>query len=51
MSTRKLLATLFCDRKGKLMVELMQQGTTITSEVYCETPKNCVVPFRIKGVE
>jgi hypothetical protein len=34
-SARKLMAALFCDRKGVLMVEFMQQGT-ITSEVYCE---------------
>jgi hypothetical protein len=36
MSARKLMATLFCDRKGVLMVEIMQKGTRITSEVYCE---------------
>jgi hypothetical protein len=30
------MATLFCDRKGVLMVEFMQQGTTVTSEVYCK---------------
>jgi hypothetical protein len=27
------------DRKGVVMVEFMQQGTTIMSEVYCETLK------------
>jgi hypothetical protein len=27
------------DRKGVLMVEFMQQETTITSEVYCKTIK------------
>jgi hypothetical protein len=32
----------FWDRKGVLMVEFMQQGTTITSEVYCETLKKNV---------
>jgi hypothetical protein len=36
LSARKLMATVFCDRKGVLMVEVMQQGTTETSEVYCE---------------
>jgi hypothetical protein len=36
------------DRKGVLMVEFMQQGTTITSQVYCETLKNCLGPFRKK---
>jgi hypothetical protein len=35
LSARKLMATVFWDRKGVLMVEFMQQGTTITSEVYC----------------
>jgi hypothetical protein len=33
----KLMATVFWDRKGVLMVEFMQQGTTMTSQVYCET--------------
>jgi transposase len=33
------MATVFWDRKGVLMVEFMQQGTTLTSEVYCETLK------------
>jgi hypothetical protein len=43
LSTKKLMTTVFCDRKGVLMMEFMQQGTTITSEVYCETLKrNCV---------
>jgi hypothetical protein len=50
-SARNLMATIFWDRKGVLIVEFMQQGTTITSEVYCETLKSCVGPFRTKGVE
>jgi acyl-CoA thioesterase len=29
-TSRKLMATAFWDRKGVLMVEFMQQGTTIT---------------------
>jgi hypothetical protein len=36
---RKLMASVFWDRKGMLMVEFMQQGTTITSKVYCGTLK------------
>jgi hypothetical protein len=28
---RKLMAAVFCDRKGVLMVEFMQQGTRVTS--------------------
>jgi hypothetical protein len=39
LSARKLMATDFWDRKGVLMVEFMQQGTTIKSEVYCGTLK------------
>jgi hypothetical protein len=39
ISARKLMAAVFWDRKGVLMVEFMQQGTTITSEVYCKTLK------------
>jgi histone-lysine N-methyltransferase SETMAR len=37
MSARKLMETVFWDRKGVLMVEFMQQGTTRTSQIYCET--------------
>jgi hypothetical protein len=38
-SARKLLAAVFWDKKGVLVVDLMQQGTTIMSEVYCKTQK------------
>jgi hypothetical protein len=38
-SVRKLMATVFWDKKGLVMVEFMQQGTTVMSEVYCETQK------------
>jgi hypothetical protein len=34
-----MMAIAFWDRKGVLMVEFMQQGTTIKSEVHCETHK------------
>jgi hypothetical protein len=50
-SARKLRETVFWDRKGVLMMEFVQQGTTVTSELYCQTPKNCVGSFRTKGVE
>jgi hypothetical protein len=33
------MVTVFRERKGVLMVEFMQQGTTVTSEVYYETLK------------
>jgi hypothetical protein len=42
MSARKLMATAFWDKKGVLMGDFMQQGTTIASEVYCELLKNCI---------
>jgi hypothetical protein len=45
------MAAVFWDRKGVLMMEFMKQGTTITSEVYSETLKNCEGPFKTKGVE
>jgi hypothetical protein len=38
-SATKLMAAVFWDRKGELMVEFMQQGTTMLSEVCCETLK------------
>jgi hypothetical protein len=34
LSARKLMAAVFCDRTGVLVVEFMQQGITVTSEVY-----------------
>jgi hypothetical protein len=33
------MAAVLWDRKGVLIVEFMQQGTAIMSEVYCETLK------------
>jgi hypothetical protein len=36
---RKLMTTVFWDRKGVLLVEFMQQRTTIMSKVYFETPE------------
>jgi hypothetical protein len=37
LSTRKIMATVFRDRKGVLLVEFMLQGTTINTELYCAT--------------
>ena len=36
LSNRKIMATVFWDRKGILLTQFMAPGTTITSEVYCE---------------
>jgi hypothetical protein len=51
LPARKLMVTVFWDMRGVLMVEFMQQGTTVTSEMDCETQKNCIGPFRTKGME
>jgi hypothetical protein len=51
-SDRKLMATVFWDRKGVVMMELMQKATTVTSAVYCENlKKNCTGSFRTKGMQ
>jgi hypothetical protein len=39
LPARKAMATVFWDRKGVLMLEFMQEGIIITSEVYCKTLK------------
>jgi hypothetical protein len=52
-SARKLVAAAFWDSKVVLMLESMLQGTTIMSEVYCETLKKASYSqlFRTRGVE
>jgi hypothetical protein len=37
LSTRKIMATVFWDRKGVLLVEFMPYGTIINAESYCAT--------------
>lgn len=39
LSAGKVMATVFWDRKGVLLIEFMPRGTTINSESYCETLK------------
>ena len=34
-----MMATVLWDRKGVLLIEFMEPGTTITSGTYCETLK------------
>jgi hypothetical protein len=51
LPARKLPTTIFWGRKEVLTVEFIKVGTTITSDVYCETQKICVGPFRTKGME
>lgn len=37
LTKRKTMTTVLCDHKGVLLVDLVEQSTTITKEVYCET--------------
>ena len=37
LSNRKMMTTVLWDGKGIFLTEFMAPGTTITSEVYCET--------------
>jgi hypothetical protein len=36
-STRKIMCTVFWDRKGMLLVDFLPQGSTINAGVYCDT--------------
>jgi len=38
-STRKIMCTVFWDRKGVLLVDFLPQGSTINAGVYCNTLK------------
>jgi hypothetical protein len=50
--SKKLMTTVFWDRRGEVMVEFMQQQITLTSEVHCETlNENCIGLFRTKDAE
>ncbi|KAJ4425723.1 hypothetical protein ANN_27919 [Periplaneta americana] len=37
LSTQKVMATVFWDRKGVLLLDFMPKGTTINANCYCET--------------
>lgn len=39
LSARKIMATVFWDREGVLLVDFLERGSTINSERYCETMK------------
>ena len=39
LSARKIMATVFWDREGVLLVDFLERGSTIISEPYCETMK------------
>jgi len=37
ISVKKIMASIFCDRKGILLVDFMPPGATINATAYCET--------------
>jgi hypothetical protein len=45
------MATVFWGRKGVLMVEVMQQGTTVTLEAYYENSKKLLRTIQNKRCE
>jgi hypothetical protein len=45
------MTSVFWDKKRVLVVEFMQEGTTIMSQVYCETPKKLLKAIQKKVVE
>ena len=51
-STRKMMCIIFWDSQGILLVEFLPQGTTINSDVYCETLKKlrCVIQNKRRRV-
>jgi len=50
-STRKIMCTVFWDRQGVLLVELLPQGTTINLGVYCEMLKKLRRAIQNKNAE
>jgi hypothetical protein len=48
---RRLIVTIFWERKGVVIVEFMQQDTTVISKVYCKTLKISIGLFKTKDIE
>jgi histone-lysine N-methyltransferase SETMAR len=44
------MISVFWDRKGVVMVEFVQQGTTITSEMYCEKKIPLAIQNKRRGM-
>jgi len=51
-STRKIMCTLFWDRKGVLLVDFLPQGSTINAGVHCDTLKklHCTIQNKEHGM-
>ncbi|KAJ4428773.1 hypothetical protein ANN_25766 [Periplaneta americana] len=48
LSTQKVMATVFWDRKGVLLLDFMPKGTTINANRYCETLRKLRRAFQNK---
>ena len=50
--TRKIMCTVFWDRKGVLLVNFLLQGSTINTDVYCNTLKklHCTIHNKWRGM-
>jgi hypothetical protein len=44
-SAKKTMVTVFLDCEGLLLCKFLPPKTTINSDKYCETSKNCVKPL------
>jgi len=51
-STRKIMCTVFWDRKGVLLVDFLLPGSTINTGVYCDTLQklHCVIHNKQRGM-
>jgi hypothetical protein len=50
-STNRVIATVFWDRKGVLMVNCMPHGTTVSTVAYCETQNGLDVQLKTEDEE
>jgi hypothetical protein len=48
LPARKLMVTVFCDRKAVLIVGFRQEDTTVKTAVYCEVPRRLYSAIRNK---
>ena len=50
-SVRKIMATVFWDRKGILLIDFLERGLTINADAYCETVRKLRWAIQKKDVE
>lgn len=48
LSARKIMATIFWDRKGVLLTNFIPSGVAINAEKYCEILKSSTELFKIE---